>query len=128
MTHARESSSHDDARAPRRVGTRRADKLIQLYRELEAEWAGAVSDVRTCRDGLETDDDLDVIAEMLTLRMNQVVDHRREVADALERVAAGTYGLCEDCGKRIPAARLEANPAAVRCVECQKRVDRSKPG
>jgi DnaK suppressor protein len=36
---------------------------------------------------------------------------------ALERVAAGTYGVCEVCGREIPAARLEARPAATRCVE-----------
>ena len=69
------------------------------------------------------DDDIDVIADMLTARMDQIVHHRVEVGDALERLAAGTYGLCEDCGKRIPAARLEANPAAIRCIGCQKQAE-----
>ncbi|WP_243075184.1 TraR/DksA C4-type zinc finger protein [Microbacterium sp. SS28] len=39
--------------------------------------------------------------------------------DAAEaRVAAGTYGVCIDCGRAIPAGRLEARPTAVRCVDC----------
>ncbi|MCA5891865.1 TraR/DksA C4-type zinc finger protein [Isoptericola sp. NEAU-Y5] len=42
---------------------------------------------------------------------------RRELLAALDRVAAGTYGVCEACGRPIPAARLEARPAATRCVE-----------
>lgn len=42
---------------------------------------------------------------------------RRELLAALDRVAAGTYGVCEVCGRAIPAGRLEARPAATRCVE-----------
>ncbi len=42
---------------------------------------------------------------------------RDRLLAALERVAAGTYGLCEVCGRTIPAGRLEVRPAATRCVE-----------
>lgn len=41
-----------------------------------------------------------------------------EVDAALARLAAGTHGVCVDCGQPIPAARLEARPAASRCVAC----------
>jgi DnaK suppressor protein len=39
--------------------------------------------------------------------------------DALERLAAGLYGTCKDCGAPIPEARLSAYPAALRCIDCQ---------
>jgi len=42
----------------------------------------------------------------------------READEALERVAAGTYGTCLRCGRRIPAARLAVRPAAGTCVSC----------
>ncbi len=32
--------------------------------------------------------------------------------------------VCLDCGDDIPAARIAANPAAVRCVDCQARKER----
>ena len=32
--------------------------------------------------------------------------------------AAGTYGECESCHRRITEARLEAMPAARLCIEC----------
>lgn len=35
-----------------------------------------------------------------------------DVIRALEKIEAGTYGLCEACGKPIPIERLGANPAA----------------
>ncbi|MGO8705561.1 MAG: TraR/DksA family transcriptional regulator [Candidatus Brocadiia bacterium] len=39
----------------------------------------------------------------------------------LQRIDSGKYGICEDCGKRIPAARLRAMPFAYLCVECKQR-------
>ncbi|MCD2192809.1 TraR/DksA C4-type zinc finger protein [Actinomycetospora endophytica] len=39
-----------------------------------------------------------------------------EVDAAVGRLAAGTYGICEVCGRTIPGERLEARPAARRCV------------
>ena len=43
------------------------------------------------------------------------------IDQALGKIEAGTYGICEDCGKAIPAARLEARPESVRCVECKAK-------
>lgn len=45
----------------------------------------------------------------------------REIDIALERMAAGTYGVCEACGGPIDPARLEAFPSATTCIECQQR-------
>jgi DnaK suppressor protein len=49
---------------------------------------------------------------------------RRRVADldlALLRCAAGSYGICEVCGRPIPAERLAARPSAATCVTCAAR-------
>jgi DnaK suppressor protein len=46
---------------------------------------------------------------------------RRRLADldrATARLAAGTYGHCETCGRPIPPARLLARPAATTCLDC----------
>lgn len=42
------------------------------------------------------------------------------VEQALEKIAGGTYGICEKCGKQIPLARLEAVPWADECIDCQR--------
>jgi DnaK suppressor protein len=41
-----------------------------------------------------------------------------KIESALERIAEGSYGKCEDCGKRIPEPRLEAIPYTAVCVQC----------
>lgn len=37
-------------------------------------------------------------------------DAIREIDDAMRRIVAGTYGICEETGRRIPAARLRVVP------------------
>ena len=37
---------------------------------------------------------------------------------ALQRIDEGSYGTCEDCGKKIPEPRLEAIPYTTVCVKC----------
>ncbi|HEY3281687.1 MAG TPA: TraR/DksA C4-type zinc finger protein [Armatimonadota bacterium] len=58
----------------------------------------------------------------LTLERN-LVDVLQRIDVALERVEAGTYGACAECGKPIPAPRLEALPWANYCLDCQARVE-----
>ena len=44
---------------------------------------------------------------------------RRRLAEldlALERIQAGTFGICESCGKQIPIKRLERMPGASLCI------------
>lgn len=43
---------------------------------------------------------------------------------ALERLDAGTYGLCENCGRPIGKARMQAFPRATLCVECKQKTER----
>jgi DnaK suppressor protein len=43
---------------------------------------------------------------------------------AERRLAKGEYGLCQDCGDPIGFARLDAQPAASRCVRCQEQSER----
>jgi RNA polymerase-binding transcription factor DksA len=46
------------------------------------------------------------------------------IVAAERRLAKGEYGLCEDCGETIGFARLEAQPAASRCVRCQQAAEK----
>lgn len=40
-----------------------------------------------------------------------------EIKQALEKIDAETYGICEVCQREIPFERLKAHPTAARCVE-----------
>jgi DnaK suppressor protein len=44
--------------------------------------------------------------------------HLGLIEGALGRIEAGTFGLCQKCGKAIAPERLEALPWALDCVDC----------
>jgi RNA polymerase-binding transcription factor DksA len=48
----------------------------------------------------------------------------QQVDDALARMDAGTYGICANCGRPIPAARLAVRPFAEYCVACAEQLGR----
>jgi len=49
----------------------------------------------------------------------------RQIDEALQRIADGTYGICE-CGRAIPKTRLRALPYAKYCIECQRNSEKSQ--
>lgn len=51
---------------------------------------------------------------------------RQEVLEALQRLDAGTYGRCVECGAELPAERLEARPEAARCMSCQQELEMAR--
>lgn len=53
------------------------------------------------------------------------LEELRDIDAALQRIADGTYGYCDKCGNEIEYRRLEAQPTAVRCVECQTQYEKT---
>ena len=47
-----------------------------------------------------------------------------QVQHALQRIEAGTYGICESCGKPIGKYRLQAFPRATLCLVCKQAEER----
>jgi|GEM_PF-1989686 len=50
-------------------------------------------------------------------------ESEKRVDAALDKVKSGTYGVCSNCQKTIEPARLEADPTAVLCIECAKKLE-----
>jgi len=46
-----------------------------------------------------------------------------KVNTALEKIADGTYGVCDSCSVEINPNRLEALPWASLCLDCQDRLE-----
>ena len=70
-------------------------------------------------------DDANQTAEqetMLTIESN-IQRQIDQVNEAIARLDEGTYGICANCGKPISAARLEARPSSIYCIDCQQLQD-----
>jgi DnaK suppressor protein len=50
---------------------------------------------------------------------NRIRQDLAKVEHALDKIKQGTYGLCDNCGKAIDPARMEALPQATLCMDCK---------
>jgi RNA polymerase-binding transcription factor DksA len=60
-----------------------------------------------------------VIADINRAEVSRDVSELKDIAGTRQRMQDATYGLCSDCGADIPFARLEVQPTAQRCTQCQ---------
>lgn len=63
--------------------------------------------------------------------INLEVSHKelgllRQIDRALEKIAEGTYGVCDLSGEEIPAKRLEAVPYATMTVKAQEQMEKGR--
>ena len=61
-----------------------------------------------------------LIADLGHADMERDLSELRALEAARARLADGSYGVCAECGGDIGVELLRANPAAVRCVHCQR--------
>ena len=64
-------------------------------------------------------------AERLRMR-NREIFYSKKIGSALERIARGEYGLCQDCGDPIKFERLRARPSAELCINCKEESERDE--
>jgi len=118
-------------------------ELIELARSIEERRAMLAAEVRrtAARARNETwsevagevhdlgDESLaDLVADLDSAEVTRDLAEVRQLEAARERISDGTYGVCADCGSDIPVERLRAQPAALRCIACQERHEKTYGG
>jgi RNA polymerase-binding protein DksA len=107
-------------KAKTRTGTVKKQLQARL-RELNARIDEIEGDLRTPRSAswedraTETEGD-----EVLDALEDSAMAEVAEIRKALERIEAGTYGICATCGDDINERRLQALPYATQCINCAK--------
>jgi len=112
-------------------------KLKQGMLERQRLLVGEVADQRsrTAQDGNDgalggvgDAGDESVVRMMTDLHLQEAgrdLEELRDIEAAVQRIDAGTYGDCESCGNEIGHPRLEAQPTATRCVQCQSQYEKT---
>ncbi len=74
--------------------------------------------------------DLAAVAQAKEQSMWLANDQKQRLAvidQALARIAAGRYGICDSCGQPIAPERMEAMPHATMCIQCQSKSEKRMP-
>jgi DnaK suppressor protein len=101
------------------------NKLLAMRRDM----AGGIEALKREGFSLGTDGTQDVADDAANTYARQMLlglSEReraviRQIDEALDRIEAGDFGLCEDCGDEIGEARLLTLPYATLCVECKAK-------
>lgn len=81
------------------------------------------------QDGIQDigDEAANIYNKQILLSLNESERKRlQEVDEALDRIANGTYGICEECGEAISLKRLEVRPVAKYCVACLSKMEKGR--
>ncbi|MGW5426753.1 TraR/DksA C4-type zinc finger protein [Streptomyces sp. NPDC004059] len=121
----------EDPWTPEEVAEARAELLSEVERlraEISSSEVSLAGLMRDSGDGAG-DDQADTGTKNITREHElALAANAREMLiqneHALERLDAGTYGLCENCGNPIGKARMQAFPRATLCVECKQKQER----
>ena len=127
------------ARSGRRRDTEAATPPDQIHARLLAERQNAIDELARLGLSPERDESAgtgespfeegDVAqaserTDMSFMHRERVAARINRLTRALERLARGEYGVCEECGRSIEPARLAAVPEVTLCRECQERMER----
>nr|WP_221360284.1 TraR/DksA family transcriptional regulator [Streptomyces sp. REN17] len=121
----------EDPWTPQEVEEARTELLseaLRLRTELTRSEESLAGLMRDSGDGAG-DDQADTGTKNITRESEMALAaNAREMLEqterALERLDAGTYGLCENCGDPIGKARMQAFPRATLCVACKQKQER----
>lgn len=81
----------------------------------------------TLANHLEEDDnwaEADLQMDTEIAQLSQEISELKRIELALQRIQAGSYGVCDDCGEPISSERMMAQSTAPRCVNCQEALEK----
>jgi DnaK suppressor protein len=114
------------------VRARLRERASQLRAEIRntLERSSDETHVRIAEQARDTEDDSfsNLIVDLNLAEIDRDAGELRRIDSALARLNEGSYGVCESCGQEIPQARLQAEPTALRCVQCQDLYEKTHAG
>ncbi|MBL8931489.1 MAG: TraR/DksA family transcriptional regulator [Kineosporiaceae bacterium] len=117
------------------------EELAEVRVELGAEVARLTEELRAIEEGIADvlrdsgdgagDDQADSGAKAFEREQGMtLLSTTRQALDqterALERIADGTYGVCESCGLAVGKLRMQAFPRALLCLSCKQEQEQER--
>ena len=107
------------------------EKLIEQRNLILDALAAQNNEFKDLVSKVESGDEIDVASDAVDRNMldslgAQDANRLTLINNALLRIQQGKYGLCLQCGKPIPEARLETLPYAFMCINCASKAEKRR--
>ena len=106
-----QAESYDALR--KELESKKAELTVRLERITENLRRGYHPDSKERAKELEDSEVVDALG-------NEARAEIRNISAALQRIDAGDYGICVDCGNEIDKGRIRVHPYAKLCIECAR--------
>jgi DnaK suppressor protein len=97
----------------------REDLLIKAKRLKEDSYALGTDGIQDMADAASSTYNMDILMSLSENDVNLL----KEIDHALDKIASGLYGICEECQEPISEKRLEVNPVARFCINCKRMME-----
>ena len=104
------------------------ERQRMLTSEIRAKRQQAANDAAEDTMGVADSGDESVLRMQADLDLQEAgrdLEELQQIDTALRRMDEGTYGECSSCGTDIELARLQAQPTALRCLDCQSQHEKT---
>ena len=127
----RKRTTGQSTAARRTAGARKPaakSKYPDIRRALEKQRATLLGEVGEVLNQHQDQESLPDVSDQASAEVDQHFSMRirereqkllKKIEEALDRMKAGTYGICESCGEDIPYKRLKARPVTTLCIACK---------
>jgi len=108
------------------IEDRRAALLDELRKDLGQARADSMHEIAGPAPDAGDESVARMIAELDQAEVSRDVGELRRLDEARRRFDEGSYGNCVGCGADIDYRRLRVQPAAIRCVHCQEKLEKGR--
>jgi len=109
-----------------RLAARRTELADRVEQRLHGHGLDRHAEAGLPKRSEDTDDDAaaETQREADLVHLSRAAEELAVIEQALSRIENGEFGACAECGGDIERPRLDANPMAIRCAECQTLFER----
>ena len=116
----------------KQIDQSKLDGYRETLRQIRKDLVGEVEKNReTSKNGMNeqvsdiSDDAAQSYSRQLIMDLGEQERGKLKLVDeAIQKLKEGNYGICQQCEKNIPEARLKVIPFAIYCVECLSEIEK----
>jgi len=102
------------------------ERKLEILKKLDDEYKVYIENIKPAEGDMVDEANTEVERELSYNLSAKEKQELMEINYVLKKIDDGTYGICEDCGAKIPIERLKIKPFAKYCIKCEEKKEREE--